>query len=45
VGQQMADQVVVMKEGQAVESQPAEDLFRNPQHAYTRMLLEASPKW
>ncbi|MGA1204453.1 MAG: ATP-binding cassette domain-containing protein [Opitutales bacterium] len=45
VVQQMADQVVVMKEGQAVESQPAEDLFRNPQHAYTRMLLEASPKW
>ncbi|MCA3561959.1 MAG: ABC transporter ATP-binding protein [Aestuariivirga sp.] len=40
----MADKVVVMQHGKAVESGNAKDVFANPQHAYTRMLLTAEPK-
>lgn len=40
---EMADQVSVMRRGEVVESQPVFDLFARPQHAYTRMLLEATP--
>lgn len=35
--------LVVMKEGQAVERGPSKTLFRSPQHAYTRELLSALP--
>jgi peptide/nickel transport system ATP-binding protein len=45
VVQQMADHVLVMQNGTAVESQTCQDLFRNPLHDYTRMLLDACPKW
>ena len=38
-----ADRVCVMKQGEIVESGPTEDLFANPQHPYTKMLLEAEP--
>ena len=40
----MADKVVVMQRGKAVESGDAKEVFANPQHAYTRMLLTAEPK-
>ncbi len=40
----MADTVVVMQRGKAVESGDAKEVFGNPQHAYTRMLLTAEPK-
>ena len=39
----MADDVVVMKSGQVVESAPAGQLFADPQHPYTRQLLAAVP--
>jgi peptide/nickel transport system permease protein len=35
----VCDTVVVMREGRVVESAPAERLFADPQHEYTRMLL------
>lgn len=38
-----ADQVVVMERGKVVESSATEALFENPQHAYTRKLLDAEP--
>ncbi len=40
----MADQVVVMRRGEAVERGEAQSLFSAPKHDYTRMLLDAMPR-
>jgi microcin C transport system ATP-binding protein len=40
----IADRVCVMKQGKIVEQGPVEEIFRNPQHAYTKALLAAEPK-
>ena len=40
----MSDRLLVMRQGQIVESGPAADLYANPQHEYTRQLLAAIPK-
>ena len=40
----MADRVVVMRYGEAVERGPVDDVFAAPKHDYTRMLLEAMPR-
>ena len=40
----IADDVCVMRRGQIVEAGPAESLFANPQHPYTRALLAAEPR-
>jgi microcin C transport system ATP-binding protein len=40
----MADDVVVMQKGKVVEHRPVKELFANPQHDYTKMLLAAEPK-
>ncbi len=42
VVQAMAHAVVVMKDGQVVESGPVEMVLGHPQHPYTQMLLAAS---
>ncbi|PVE98115.1 ABC transporter ATP-binding protein [Microbacterium sp. TPD7012] len=39
----VADQVVVMKDGQVVESAPSAELFRHPKEPYTQALLAAVP--
>ena len=39
----LSDEVAVMKTGKIVESGPAERIFTDPQHDYTRRLLEAAP--
>ncbi len=39
----MATRIGVMYLGRLVETQASADLFRNPQHPYTRMLLDAVP--
>jgi microcin C transport system ATP-binding protein len=44
VVEKMADYVCVMKNGEIVEQKTAAELFRNPQHEYTKMLLAAQPK-
>ena len=41
---EMADYVVVMYLGRVVESAPVDDIFHNPQHPYTRALLESIPR-
>lgn len=40
----MSDQVAVMSKGQIVEMNEADDLYRNPQTAYTQTLIQAIPK-
>jgi microcin C transport system ATP-binding protein len=40
----LADTVCVMKEGKIVERGPVEQVFRAPEHPYTRALLAAEPK-
>jgi peptide/nickel transport system ATP-binding protein len=39
----IADQVVVMRLGQVVESGPAREVLRAPQHPYTQALISAIP--
>ena len=40
---EIADRVMVMYGGQIVEQAPVNELFGNPQHPYTRALLQALP--
>ncbi len=40
----IADRVMVMYGGQVVEHAPVRDLFANPQHPYTRALLQTIPR-
>ena len=40
----MADQVMVMNQGQVVEIANSDELYRNPQQPYTKALLSAIPK-
>lgn len=41
---QLADRVIVMKEGRLVESGPTEDVLHHPRHAYTKYLLSTKKK-
>ncbi len=38
------DKVVVMEKGKVVETALASEIFRNPQHPYTRRLMQATPR-
>ena len=40
----MCDRVVVMKNGEIVETGTSDDIFYRPQHDYTQMLLNAVPR-
>ncbi len=40
----MADDILVMSQGEIVERGSSEDIYARPQHAYTRQLLGAVPK-
>jgi dipeptide transport system ATP-binding protein len=40
----IADEVMVMYYGEAVEYGSRDDVFSNPQHAYTKTLFAATPR-
>ncbi len=42
--EQIADRVVVMRDGRIIEEGPRDDVFDNPREAYTRALLAAAPR-
>ncbi len=41
---EMADRVVVMYHGEVVEQGPVDQIFHDPQHPYTRKLINAVPR-
>lgn len=41
---QVSDRIAVMKQGKIIELKQAEELFRFPEHNYTRHLLETAPR-
>jgi len=41
--QQFCDDVLVMYAGSIVEQGPVAEIFENPQHDYTKLLLSAIP--
>ena len=43
VAAQISDYITVMQKGVMVEFGPADEVFNNPKHDYTKMLLEAAP--
>lgn len=42
--QDLADQIIVMKDGKVVEAGTSEDIFQAPKQEYTRQLIQAIPK-
>lgn len=44
VVRQVADDVIVMRDGRIVERAPTDTLFDNPQHPYTKLLLSCVPR-
>ncbi len=45
VVRELADRVVLMRAGEAVEAGPVAEIFSNPQHAYTKGLLACRPRF
>jgi peptide/nickel transport system ATP-binding protein len=43
VAAQIADRILVMKDGEVVETGPTADVFHQPSHPYTKQLLGAAP--
>ncbi|HWL28761.1 MAG TPA: ABC transporter ATP-binding protein [Burkholderiaceae bacterium] len=43
VASNICDSIIVMRKGQIVEQGPGAQLFANPQHAYTKALLDSVP--
>ncbi|MFK7945603.1 MAG: ATP-binding cassette domain-containing protein, partial [Paracoccaceae bacterium] len=40
----VTDRVMVMQAGKIVEQGPTEQVFTNPKHSYTKILIEAAPR-
>ena len=44
VAQYVCDQMIVMRNGQLIESGPSAEILSSPKHAYTQRLMEAVPR-
>jgi ABC-type oligopeptide transport system ATPase subunit len=44
VVERLSDRVAIMLRGKIVEMRPAQELFAQPTHEYTRLLLDAAPR-
>jgi peptide/nickel transport system ATP-binding protein len=44
LGHYLSDRTVILKQGEVVESGLTTDVFANPQHPYTKMLLDSVPR-
>ncbi len=42
--QKMAEKIVIMQRGECAETGFTKNIFKNPQHSYTRQLLNSEPK-
>ena len=40
----ISDEVIVMNQGEVVEIADSDEIYRNPQHAYTKKLLGSIPR-
>jgi len=40
----ISNRVMVMKEGEIVESNTVDEIYNNPQHSYTRLLIDSIPR-
>ncbi len=45
VARKIADRIVVLKEGQVVETGTNEKFYRSPNHPYSKALFDAIPSW
>ena len=45
VVRQISDRIAVMQGGRLVEMGPTESVYTDPQHAYTKELINAAPSW
>ncbi|MNO86958.1 Oligopeptide transport ATP-binding protein OppD [compost metagenome] len=41
---EMADRVLVLRQGELVESGTRDEIFTRPRHAYTKQLLNSMPR-
>jgi ABC-type glutathione transport system ATPase component len=41
----LCDRLAILHQGEIVECGPAKKVLADPQHAYTKQLIEAAPKW
>ncbi|HEX6684604.1 MAG TPA: ABC transporter ATP-binding protein [Candidatus Limnocylindrales bacterium] len=44
LGHYLSDRTVILRQGEIVESGPTAEVFANPQHPYTKMLLDSVPR-
>jgi len=44
LGNYISDDTLILRHGKVVESGPTAEVFGNPQHEYTRMLLASVPQ-
>jgi peptide/nickel transport system ATP-binding protein len=44
LGNYISSRTIILRRGEIVEQGPTREVYANPQHPYTRMLLESVPR-